>query len=174
MILKFFGSNFLPHTFYVFSDRSCPSMFFLTQFVRRACPAAGNTNPSVFFLQITFPNPSPCLLNSNFFCFADKFAMNLFLFPLPLSSFFYFLAVDIGPSYSREIFSLLQSFQLTQKERKILFFSFYTVCNTKDSPRPPSIVGMHRLSMSLCRWYILFIIIIICDFLSITFRTMSY
>ena len=43
-----------------------------------------------FFLQITFPISSLCLITSNFFCFSYKFAMEVFVFPLHVS-FFLFL-----------------------------------------------------------------------------------
>ena len=60
--------------------------------------------------------------------------MKLFLIPLPLSFFlFIFLAVDTGPSYSGEILSLLESLRVTSIEGKILFFSFYTVRDGKES-----------------------------------------
>ena len=39
------------------------------------------------------------------------------------------------------------------------------------SPRLPSILGIYSLSVSLCRWYILFIVIIFCVFLSMTFSS---
>ena len=39
------------------------------------------------------------------------------------------------------------------------------------SPRPPSILGMDSLSVSLCGWYILFIVIIFRVFLPITFSS---
>ena len=39
------------------------------------------------------------------------------------------------------------------------------------SPRPPSVLGIYSLSVSLCGWYILFIVIIFCLFLSIRFSS---
>ena len=39
------------------------------------------------------------------------------------------------------------------------------------SPHPPSILGTYSLPVSICGWYILFIIVIFCVFLSITFSS---
>ena len=84
-------SSLFPYILH-FSDTSWSSMFFLFHLALRACSCVINIKPC-FFLQITFPNPFPCLLNSDFFCFSHKFTMELFLFPL-LVSFFLFLFVS--------------------------------------------------------------------------------
>ena len=61
-----------------------------------------------FFLQITFPNPSPCLLTSDFFCSSCKFTMELFIFPLFVSFFlFLFLSYKYRSFYCGKILSFL-------------------------------------------------------------------
>ena len=58
-----------------------------------------------FILQIKYPNPSPCLLFSSFFCFSYKFGVKLCL-----SITYVFLTVDTGPSHSENFLSLLEGF----------------------------------------------------------------
>ena len=99
-----------PHILH-FSHTSWPSMFFIIQFVLRACYCAENIKPSVsFFKQIfliylhvfSLLTSSVSLTNLQWSCF--------FFHCLCLSWFFCFLAVDADPSYFGKILSLLKSF----------------------------------------------------------------
>ena len=54
-----------------------------------------------------------------------------------------------------------------EKDSVLDFLQFVILMN----PRPLSILGMYNLSVSLCGWYIVFIVIMFRVFLSITFSS---
>ena len=94
---------------------------------------------------------------------------------LCLCSFFYFLVVNTGLPYCGNTLSLLESLNNLSSDRSRYRERFCSWVSTQyamlNSPRPPSILGMYSLSVSLYEWYILSIVIIFRVFLSIVFSS---
>ena len=94
---------------------------------------------------------------------------------LCLCSFFCSVVVDTDPPYCGNILSLLESLNNLSSNwsryRERFCSSVSTQSVMLNTPRPPSILGMYSMSVSLCGCYILFIVIIFHVFLSIAFST---
>ena len=154
-LFVFFDSFLSPYILH-FSDTFWQSMFFLIQFVLRACSYAANIKP-LFLSSNNLYKSIP--MSPHFWRFLFIMFILVFCLTLPwssfsihclyLSSFFCYLAVDTDPS-SHVIIIIVSSYILR-------------------SPPPTSILGI--LSLSLSWWYILFFSIIFCVFFSITFNS---
>ena len=145
-------SSLSPHILH--SDTSWPSIFFLIQFILKVCSCTADIkSPASFFKQPLIIRPHFFSLLT-FFCFSYKFTMKMFFFPLGfLSSFFCFLAVHTGPSYSGKPPSLLEDLNNLSSDWSRYRERSCSLVSTQSamlrSPHPPSNLERYSLPVSL-------------------------